>query len=103
MNGMKRKILPFINLGLAVVMLFFALPKLGAAAEPLGNAFWIAWTALAGLAIAANGNTILMSEEKRERLLAIKRHRALRFERKLAALGSKTTARKKKERVNESA
>ena len=100
---MKRKILPFINLGLAVVMLFFALPKLGTAVEPLGNAFWIAWTALAGLAIAANGNTILMSQEKRERLLAIKRHRALRFERKLAAIGTKTAARKKKERVNESA
>lgn len=84
-------------------MLFFALPKLGAAAEPLGNAFWIAWTGLAALAIAASGNAILMSEEKRKRLLAIKRQRALRLERKLASINSKTEARKKKERVQESA
>lgn len=100
---MKRKILPFINLGLAVVMLFFALPKLGASPEPLANVFWIAWTGFAALAIAANGNIILMSEEKRERLLAIKRQRALRFERRLASIGSKAEAKRKKDRVNESA
>jgi len=100
---MKRKILPFINLGLAVVMLFFALPKLGMSAEPLANAFWIAWTAFAAVAIAANGNVILMSEEKRQRLLEIKRQRALRFERKLARIGSGSAVKRKKERVNESA
>lgn len=100
---MKRKILPFINLGLAVVMLFFALPKLGTGVEPLANAFWIAWTGLAALAIAASGNIILMSEEKRERLLAIKRQRALRFERKLAAISTRAAAKRKKERVHESA
>jgi len=100
---MKRKILPFINLGLAVVMLFFALPKLGMSAEPLANVFWIAWTAFAAVAIAANGNVILMSEEKRQRLLEIKRQRALRFERKLARIGSGSAVKRKKERVNESA
>lgn len=96
----KVRILPFINLGLAVVMLFFALPKLGVAEAPLGNAFWIAWIAFSALVIAANGNIILMSEEKRNRLQEIKRQRALRLERKLASL---TAKRAEKEQAKEKA
>lgn len=89
------KVLPFINLGLAVVMLFFALPKLGVAEAPLGNAFWITWIAFSAIVIAANGNVILMSEEKKERLRAIKRQKALRLERKLVAF---TERKKEKEK-----
>lgn len=93
---MKHRILPFINLGLAVVMLFFALPKMGMSAEPLENAFWIVWISFAAIVMAANGNIILMSEEKRERLKAIKRQRALRFEKKLSSMrGTKTNVQEK--------
>ncbi|HIW35326.1 MAG TPA: hypothetical protein IAA29_21365, partial [Candidatus Paenibacillus intestinavium] len=62
------------------------LPKMGMSADPLANAFWIIWVAFSALVIAANGNIILMSENKRERLKQIKRQRALRFEKKLVAI-----------------
>jgi len=83
---MKRNLFPFINLGLAVVMLFFALPKMGMSADALANTFWVIWVVFSAIVIAANGNIILMSEDKRERLKQIKRQRSLRFEKKLAAV-----------------
>jgi|GEM_PF-1258489 len=101
---MKQKLFPFINLGLAVVMLFFALPKMGMSADPLANAFWIVWVGFSAIVIAANGNIILMSEEKRDRLKQIKRQRSLRFEKKLATLmKNKVNSEENKKKVKETA
>lgn len=83
---MRKKIFPIINLGLAVFMLFFALPKIGTSVEPLANAFWLIWVSFAAIVMTANGNVLLMSEEKKERLKQVKRQRAMRFEKKMLAL-----------------
>jgi len=102
---MRKKILPIINLGLAVVMLFFALPKIGTSVEPLANTFWIAWIAFAAVVMTANGNVLLMSEEKKQRLKQIKRQKAMRFEKKVLAMQAKRqkSGEKDKQRVNDTA
>ena len=100
---MIKKALPYINIGLASIMLFFALPKLGTTGSTMGEVFWIAWTVICVIAMASNGNVILMSDEKKERLRQIKRERALRLEQKLLRITNKQEGVEAKKRVKHTA
>lgn len=103
---MRKKIFPIINLGLAVLMLFFALPKIGTSAEPIANVFWLIWIAFAAIVMTANGNVLLMSEEKKVRLKQLKQQRAMRFERKVLAMQARreqTLAKKNRQKVKDTA
>lgn len=97
---MFKKILPYINIGLASIMLFIAMPNLSFSATATGEWFWMIWTILCLLIMAANGNMILMSKEKKERLQQLKRARKLKQEQKILSILNRKK-QSKKERVNQ--
>jgi len=77
---MFKKIMPYFNIGLASVMLFIAMPNLNFSGSTAGELFWVLWTVICLVIMAANGNMILMSKEKKERLQQIKRMRKIKQE-----------------------
>lgn len=97
---MFKKILPYINIGLASIMLFIAMPNLSFSATATGEWFWLIWTVLCLLIMAANGNMLLMSKEKKERLQQLKRVRKIKQEQKLLSMINRKK-QPKKERVKQ--
>lgn len=93
---MFKKMMPYINIGLASVMLFVAVPNLNFSGSIAGELFWILWTALCLVIMAANGNMILMTKEKKERLQQVKRLRKLKQEEKIVKFMNK---KKQKDRA----
>lgn len=97
---MIKKFMPYINIGLASIMLFIAMPNLSFSGLAAGEIFWVLWTILCLGIMAANGNVILMSKEKKERLQQIKRMRKMKQEQTIAKFINKRKEKENK-RVNQ--
>lgn len=83
-------------------MLFIAMPNLSFSGNATAEWFWILWTAMCLVIMAANGNMILMSKEKKERLQQIKRMRKMKQEEKLVSLlNRKSKSENEKKRVKQ--
>ncbi|MFD0962259.1 hypothetical protein [Paenibacillus chungangensis] len=73
-----------VYLLMATAMIFYAMPHLELGGPlRVENLFWFIWLSFSVLAVGANVNVLLMSEEKRKELVRVKRAKALAWERRI--------------------